>query len=327
MDVEIIPDEQSTKSSVSTEPSLGPVESEVLPRFDVDAKPHRTSQYFGWVRQNRLKATLLVVMLVAVLGFIGLQILPQEPPKQVIEVRTFEDCVKNNGVILEGTNPRECYLKQKKFVEEKAVQPQEPTSTESEKSAKDSKVTNQKYTNAVFPNFGLTYPSDWKKSEENTETGTTLLFQKEGLTLSYNIALVEIFGEAGGQCTDNTLLFVKLADSNWYRVRANNGDRYYVLDLVLKSQGMPDSEPVVVDNADKIKTEWVEVSPLPKGVYEACIPGSYNIAGLTDSSIPAQVGTNTGFKYGLVTVRISGINDKNQHLLQEADKIVISTTL
>jgi hypothetical protein len=285
------------------------------------------------MKQNKLVAGTIGVAVVVGLGVIGFQIFASEPEPKVVEVRTFEECVENDGTILEGSEPRECYLKQKRFVEEvqepeEEEQPNEPEKPPEEPEEEEDEITEKTYTNDTFPDLAVTYPSDWEKTEDNTETGTTLLFQKDGLTLTYSIGLIDIFGDQGGRCTNNTFLFLEIEGSNWYRVRMNDGERYYTTNLQLKSEGDPSNNPEELELGDtsRARTEWVEVMPVPEGVFEACLLGSTNTSGVTDTSIPAEEDTLTGNKSGLITVRISGIDESNQKALAEADQIVASTT-
>lgn len=324
MDIEIIPEGKQKNKTASQEPYKD-IDSETLPTFDTSSQPHKNNEFFSWIKKNRLTSGLIGGTSFLFIAIIIFQLQAPAPAKNIIEVRNFEDCVNNKGSILEGTNPRECYLKQKKFVEEKTnvVTPEPPK----EAPIIEDKITEQTYTNILFPNFSVDYTSDWKKTEENTETGSTLLLQKEGITLNYNIGLIDIFGDQGGQCTNNTFLFLSLENSDWYRIRSNNGDRYYSSRLILKNQGTPDTDPISLGDTEKAKTEWVEVAPVPIGVYEACLIGTTDISSITNSSIPASLDTNTGFKSGLITIRISGISDSNKNALKEADKIVASTEI
>lgn len=331
MEVEVIPSEVKVqKSQTSVDDSYKDLEEDTPPEFrEPEQKPN---EFVAWLKQNKLIAGSIGVAVVIMLGVIGFQIFASEPEKKVVEVRTFEECLEQRGTILEGSDPRECYLRQVRFVEE--VQPkeepeEEETPTQSEKEPEEEEITETTYTNDTFPNFSIDYPSDWKKTEDNTETGSTLLLQKDGLTLTYNIGLIEIFGDQGGRCTNNTFLFLDIEETPWYRVRMNDGERYYTTNLQLKGEGDPDNNPEEIDLGDtsKARTEWVEVMPMPEGVYEACLIGSTNIAGVTETNIPAEAQTNTGNKSGLVTIRISGIDESNQAALKEADQIAASTII
>jgi hypothetical protein len=329
MEVEVIPN-QTNNSRPQTNPEpYQDLEPETPPEFrEPEQKPN---EFSAWLKQNKLTAGLIGVTTVILLGVAGFQIFASEPEPTIVEVRTFEDCVANGGVILPDTDPRECYIKQKQFVEvvEEKPQPEAPKPEEEEEEPEEEEVKEKTYANETFPDFGLTYPNDWEKTEDNTETGTTVLFQKDGLTLTYNIGLIEIFGDQGGRCTNNTFLFLDIEGSDWYRVRLNNGERYYTTNLLLKSEGNPANNSAGSDlgNTSKAKTEWVEVMPVPEGVYEACLVGSTNIAGVTDTTIPAEMDTTTGYKFGLVSVQISGINESNKQALAEADAIVASTQI
>ncbi len=253
----------------------------------------------------------------------------QRDSTPTIVVQNFDDCVANGGRVLENTSPRECYFRQVQFIEEVKSVPELKPEPKPEPEVQKPKIEIKQYTHPTFPKLRIDYPSDWKLTEDNTQTGTTILFQKESITLSYNIVLVDVFGDQGGVCTNDTTRFLKLKDSDWFRIRLNNGERIYSQNIILKSQGQPPEnlDDFEMPNPAVLALEWVEILVLPNGVFEACLIGMNNLAGITETEIPSSVSTNTGKKSGLISIKISGINDNNREILAEADAIVASTII
>ncbi len=296
----------------------------------------------AWLKRNRILVGAIVAI-VLVLGFVATWVFQQAPTSTVV-VQNFNDCVANGGRVLEGTSPRECYFRQVRFIEEieSISEPKSGSEPEPEPEPEVGKpeIEIKRYTHPIFPNLRIDYPSDWKLTEDNTQTGTTILFQKEGITLSYNIAFVDILGEPevygdhqASICTNDTTRFLRIGNSDWFRIRLNNGERIYSKNIILKSQGDPSSLNDFQDFLNEmpdpatLAREWVVVLIFPNGLFEACLIGTNNLAGITDTEVPASVPTNTGKRSGLVNIKISGINNNNREVLAEADAIVASTII
>jgi|GEM_PF-1483565 len=312
---------------------------EALPVFNnesLDFSYQKNSSWL-WFKQNKIGLGIVATVVIFLAGVLVLQLTRSNSStvNQPI-VTTFEECVYYGGRILENTNPRECYYRQQQFIEQKSDQvakdpkPEDNTQTKSSEAPKEPESPIKKYTNPLYPSFELEYNKDWLFTEENTTTGTTLIFQKDGITLTYNIGLVDTFGDMGGVCTNDTTRYLEIQNSKWFRVRLNDNQRMYVKDVMLSSGGAPVPEElkdeITAEVLNQAKNSWVEVVPAPEKVFKACIPGLSYISGIVKTSLDSGLGGGST-KAGILKITISGITDKNQKTLQEADAIVASTKL
>jgi hypothetical protein len=104
----------------------------------------------------------------------------------------------------------------------------------------------------------------------------------------------------------------------------------YIKDVQLSPGNAPVPEEfkdeITTEVLNQAKTSWVEVVPAPENVFKACIPGLSYVSGIVKTNIDSVVGGGAT-KAGILKITISGISDKNQKTLQEADSIVASTKL
>ncbi len=325
-------------SGTKTDKEISKAE-ESLPEFNsesLDFSYQKTSSWF-WFKQNKIGLGIVATVTIFLAGVLVLQL--TRSSNSIVNqpiATTFEECVYYGGRILENTNPRECYYRQQQFIEQKSNQapkdskPEDSTQTKSSEAPKEPENPIKKYTNPMYLNFELEYNKDWLFTEENTSTGTTLIFQKDGITLTYNIGLVDTFGDMGGVCTNDTTRYLEIKDSKWFRVRLNDNQRMYVKNLLLSSGGaaVPEElkDEITAEVLNQAKNSWVEVVPAPEKVFKACIPGLSYISGIVKTSVDSGLGGGST-KAGILKITISGITDKNQKTLQEADAIVSSTKL
>ncbi len=312
---------------------------EVLPVFNNEVldSSYQTNSSWLWFKQNKIGLGIVATVVIFLAGILILQ--STRSNNSVLNqptVTTFEECVYYGGRILENTNPRECYYRQQQFIEQKSNQTTTDTNLNNNQSDKPQEKPKEpespikKYTNPSYPTFELEYSKDWLFTEENTSTGTTLIFQKDGINLVYNIALIDTFGDMGGVCTNDTTRYLEIKNSKWFRVRLNDNQRMYIKDVQLSPGNAPVPEEfkdeITTEVLNQAKTSWVEVVPAPEGVFKACIPGLSYVSGIVKTNIDSVVGGGAT-KAGILKITISGISDKNQKTLQEADAIVASTKL
>jgi hypothetical protein len=189
-------------------------------------------------------------------------------------------------------------------------------------------TTTKTFTHQNYPGLQVEYPSDWSLNQEDRgEKGMTLTFSKDGLKLEYGIGTAAVFGFGPDvpACTNNTNLYLSPDNSEFYRIRTNEGERFYVKNYEVNTtiQDQQHFESLRQGTYEESKSKWVYGVP---GQFEICltVQGQTHVIDTT-YPVPEGIATSQENLAGMTTIKLKNVDLSKQSLLAEADQIVAST--
>ncbi len=195
------------------------------------------------------------------------------------------------------------------------------------------------YTNPNYPDLRISYFEDWSlKLNDRGSDGLTLEFSKDGVVLKYDIYVINEpigFGPFVPVCTNNKNLFLRVENSNFYRVRDNNGKRFYTTsvseNVTVTKEDIFITDFVSTDKYEDANQKWVS---FVLGSFAGCMslydenPNKIDEEGvfILDTNYPeTELVGPEGNKKATMRITLENADLSKTEILKQADQIVANS--